>query len=80
MVNKPAKCFISEKCNKLFAEEVANQLNEEKNPVDVDVTLKLSEVKPLHIECIMEIFEHLKTQKDLIFNGFESAGIIEAVD
>ena len=39
-VNTPAKCFISEKYNKWFAEHVANHLDEEKNP-DVEVTLKL---------------------------------------
>ena len=46
-VNKAAKCFINETYNKRFAEQVANQLNEGQNPADVDVTLKLSEVKPL---------------------------------
>ena len=46
-VNKAGKCFISETYIKRFAEQVANELNEGKNPADVDVTLKLSEVKPL---------------------------------
>ena len=70
-VNKTAKCFISEKYQKWFAEEVANQLNEEKNPVDVDVTLKLSEVRSLQAKWTIQMFEHLKTQEYLIFNGFE---------
>ena len=41
-VNKPAKYFISEKCNKWFAAKQREKLS------SVDVTLKLSEVKPQH--------------------------------
>ena len=36
---------------------------------DVDATLKLSEVKPLHAKWIVQMFKHLQTRKDLIFNG-----------
>ena len=46
---------------------------------DADVTLKLSEVKSLDAMWIMQMFEHLRTQNDLIFNGFESIGTTEAV-
>ena len=77
-VNKPAKCFIKEKYNKWFAEQVVNQLKKGKNPADVNITLKLSEVRRLRTKYTEQIFEHLKTLKDLIFNGFESVGITEA--
>ena len=31
-------------------------------------------------KCIVQMFEHLKTRKDLIFSGFESAGITKAIE
>ena len=34
----------------------------------------------LHAKWIVQVFEHLKTRKGQIFNGFESAGITEAVE
>ena len=37
-VTKPAKCFISEKHNKWFTEQVANHLSEGKNLADVECT------------------------------------------
>ena len=46
--NKPAKSFIKDKYNMWYTEQVAKQLNEGKAPADVEVSLNLSEIKPLH--------------------------------
>ena len=70
-LNKTAKCFIVEKHNNWFAEEVANQLNKRKNSANVDIILKLSKVRPLHAKWIVQIFKHLRTRKNLIFNAVE---------
>ena len=76
----PCKCFISKNYNKWFAEQVVNQLNERKNPADVDLTLKLSEVKPPYAKWIVQMFEYLNIRRYLIFHGFDSVGITEAVE
>ena len=47
-VNKPARSFIKDKYNMWYTEQVAKQLNEGKAPADVDVSLNLSEIKPLN--------------------------------
>ena len=47
-VNKPAKSFIKEKCNMWYTEQVAKQLNEVKALADVEVSVNLSEIKPLY--------------------------------
>ena len=70
-VNKPAKSYT---------EQVAKQLNEGKAPADVEVSLNLSEIKPLHAKWIYEMYEYLRGRSDLVLNGFESAGITEAVE
>ena len=68
-VNKPAKSYT---------EQVAKQLNEGKAPADVEVSLNLSEIKPLHAKWIYEMYEYLRGRSDLVLNGFESAGLTEA--
>ena len=70
-VNKPAKSYT---------EQVAKQLNEGKAPADVEVSLNLSEIKPLHAKWIYEMYEYLRGRSDLVLNGFESAGITEVVE
>ena len=47
-VNNPAKGFIKDKYNMWYTEQVAKQLNEVNAPADVEVSLNLSEIKPLH--------------------------------
>ena len=63
-----------------YTEQVAEQLNEAKAPPDVEVSLNLSEIKPLHAKQIYEMYKYLRRRSDLVLNGFESAGITEAVE
>ena len=79
-VNKPAKSFIKDKYNMWYSEQVAKQLSEGKALVDVEVSLNLSEIKPLHGKWIYEMHEYLRGRSDLVLNGFESAVITEAVE
>ena len=34
--------------------------------------------KPLHARWIVELYEHVRKQKDIIVKGFESAVVLEA--
>ena len=79
-VNKPAKRFRKDKYNMRHTEQVAKQLNEGKAPADVEVSLNLSEIKPLHAKWIYEMYEYLRGRSDLVLNGFQSAGITEVVE
>ena len=78
-VNKAAKSFISEKYNTWMAKEVSNQLQREISPCDVKIDLNLGIIKPLHAKWIVELFNIMKKEKEKIINGFNSAGITEAI-
>ena len=54
-VNKPAKSFIKGKYNMWYTEQVAKQFNEGKAPADIEVSLNLSEIKPLHVKWVYEV-------------------------
>ena len=41
--------------------------------------MKLSDLKPLHARWIFEMFDYLKQQNESIVDGFNKAGITEAV-
>ena len=78
--NKPAERFIKEKYNILCTGQVTKQLNEDKDPADVEVSLNFSQVKPLHAKRISEMYKYLQGCNDLIINGFKAARITEAVE
>ena len=77
--NKSEKNFIKEKYKIWYTEQATKQLNKGKNPADVEVSLNLSQIKPLHANRIFERCKYLQGRIDLIINGFKVAGISEAV-
>ena len=79
-INQVAKKFVSHKFNSWYADRVSAQLSNGTSPADVQVSLKLSILKPLHAKWIVDTYNHLKEQKDSIIKGFESAGILEAIE
>ena len=43
------------------------------------VSMKKSDLKPLHARWVVDMYAYLKQQKESILNGFDKAGITEAV-
>ena len=78
-INQSAKKFISNKFNAWYADRVSKQLSNGVAPGDVKVSLKLSDLKPLHARWIVEIYNHLKCQNDFIIKSFDVSGHSEAI-
>ena len=79
-INQKAKKFISHKFNTWYADRVSEQLKKVVVPGDVKVSMKMSDLKPLHARWIVDMHTYLKQQKESILNGFGKAGITEAVN
>ena len=62
-VHKAAKAFIQKVYNEWFSNEVATQLNRGADPIEIKITSKLSDLKPLHASWIVDLDEHLKKKK-----------------
>ena len=78
-VNKAAKSFIQNKYNDWFADQVFTQLQNGKVPTDVNISSKLSDLKPIHVRWIVDRYNHGIKEKEMIVRGFNSAGISEVV-
>ena len=63
----------------MYADRVSKQLSNGVAPIDVKVSLKFSDLKPLHARWIVETYNNLKDQNDSIIKGFDAAGISEAI-
>ena len=79
-VNKLAKSFISNKYKEWFSKQVSQQLEKGMQPADVKVSLGLIEQKVMHAKLILELYNHLCHQNEIILNGFKAASITEAVE
>ena len=56
IVNKSAKLFVSNKYNGWFSMQVSQQLEKIIQPVDVQVSLSLTELKVMHANWILELY------------------------
>ena len=79
-VNKAAKSFVQNKYNEWFADQVSQQLTRGILPADVKVSSKISLIKPLHAQWIVNLYEKLRKEPAMIINGFEASGISEAIN
>ena len=71
-VNKALKDFLRSQFQKWYVEEVCSQLDE--GSVHL-IDLHLSTVKPLGARWMISGFDYIKSNPDIIKNGFSSAGL-----
>ena len=79
-VNKLVKSFISNKYNEWFSKQVSQQLEKGIQPADVKVSLGLIELKVMHAKWILELYNYLCHQNEIILNRRKAASITEAVE
>ena len=77
--NTVAKSFIQNKYNDWFADQVFTQLQNGKDPTDVKISSKLSDLKPIHARWIVDWYNHVIKEKEMIVRGFNSVRISDAV-
>ena len=58
---------------------MSKHLRAGKVAADVEVSLKLSVIKPLHAKWIFGLYNTLKDHKEIAIHGFRSAGITDAI-
>ena len=78
-VNKAAKAFIQNQYNDWFSNQVAHQLKSGKDPANIKISSKLSDLKPLHASWIVNLHNHMQGECETIVKGFKEAGIVEAI-
>ena len=75
-VNKCIKDFLKKEFNAWYSQKVYEQSGEE-TPVPVD--LRLSVLKPLGAQWLINTFNYLVSNNDIIVNGFKASGISDIV-
>ena len=78
--NKPLKDHLRSKFQLWYSEQVSKQMDDGKQPEDIEVDMKLSVMKPLSARWIISAYESLRTEDGIVRGGFVKAGICEAMD
>ena len=76
-VNKAVKNFLRQQFQRWYADQVCEQLARNKNSELVD--LKLSIVKPLGASWMIKAYDYIKSQPDIVINGFKGSGLFDSI-
>ena len=60
--------------------QISKQLKKGIAPPDVKVSLLLSVIKPLYAKWIVDLYDHVKADKEMIVKRFRAAGISETIE
>ena len=80
-VNGYAKKFTSRKFSEWYSSEIMKQLDDGKELHDINIDLKLSKLKPLHAEWLVELYNQMSTAEGqkIIHSAWKASGITEAM-
>ena len=80
--NGYVKCFMKKKFTLWYSDQVICALDEGKDIKDVDISLKLSIVKPFHSKWLIEMYNHMISSegRDVCLKGWKVAGILDAAE
>ena len=80
-VNDYAKKFTSRKFSESYSFEIMKQLDDGKELHDINIDLKLSKLKPLHTEWLVELYNQMSTAEgqNLIHSAWKASGITEGM-
>ena len=79
-VNGHAKSFLNRKFEEWYANQIAKQLNSGLDIYEVDISTKLSVMKPTHARWLIGLYDYLRNKREMILKGFEMAGLTEALE
>ena len=80
-VNGHAKRFFTSKFSVWYAEQISKQLNEGVKIDEVDVKFRLTTMKPLHAQWVVDFYNEMTTSKGstITESGWRAAGISDAI-
>ena len=81
-VNGYAKKHTRRKFNDWYTIQISLQLDEGKSLQDITVPLQLTQIKPLHAQWMVDLYNDMKKEsgKSVIANAWKAAGITEALE
>ena len=80
-VNGHAKRFFKSKFSAWYADQISKQLNEGVKIDELDVKFRLTTMKPLHAQWVVDFYNEMTTSKGstIIESGWKTSGISDAI-
>ena len=73
--NGHAKEFLKRKFECWYDQQITSQFEGGSSVYDIQITLKLSVIKPIHAKWLLGLYDQLRNSSDTIINWFAMDGI-----
>ena len=78
-VNWSCKSFLRGKAQIWYAEQAQAKISKGIVPESASVDLKINILKPMHAKWLAQYYNHIRTNKDIVKNGWCRSGITKAI-
>lgn len=65
---------------KWYASQIQKQIQQSPSSSLTPVDIRLSTIKSVHAKWLIEAYDYIKSQPEIIINGFKAAGILEKIE
>ena len=79
-VNRSCKAFLRNQAQKWYSEQVQAQIMNGIQPHKVCVDLRISVLKPLHAKWVVQFYDYMRSNKDIILKGWRRSGVSAALE
>ena len=79
-VNRSCKVFLRNQAQKWYSEQVQAQIMNGIQPHKLCVDLRISVLKPLHAKWVVQFYDYMRSNKDIILKGWRRSGVSAALE
>lgn len=79
-VNRSCKAFLRNQAQTWYSEQVQAQIEKGIQPDKVSVDLRISVLKPLHAKWIVQFYDYMQSNKDIVVKGWQRSGVSAALE
>ena len=77
LINKPIKGRLKNSFQTWYASQIEKQIREDPDSPITPVNFRLSTIKPLHAQWLIDAYDYIKSRPQIVINGFKAAGILD---
>ena len=79
-VNKPFNDCLKQSFQTWYASQIQQQVKQNPHPASFShVDVRLAIIKPLYAQWLIEAYYYMKSNPEIIANGFKAAGILDKI-
>ena len=78
-INKPIKDCLKHSFQAWYASQIEKQIQQNPDSPVTPVDFRLSIIKPLHAQWLIDTYDYIKSRPEIIVNGFKAAGIFDKI-